>query len=56
MNKLFIKSYHLVLLMDVIKMEGGIGYNKTVPVKGSFKINRSQCDKYYEYMIRLDNC
>lgn len=42
--------------MDVIKMEKGMGYNKNVLVKGSFKINRSQCDEYYEHMVQLDNC
>lgn len=50
-NKMFVEGYHLVLLMDVIKMEGGMSYKKTVLWKRSFKINRSQCDEYYEHMI-----
>lgn len=44
MNKLLVEGYHLALLMGVIKMKGRMGYNKTALVKGSFKINRSQCD------------
>lgn len=56
MNKLLVESYHLVLLMDIIKMEGGIGDNKTELVKGSLKINRSQGEEYYEHMIQRDNC
>jgi len=42
-----------VLLIDVIKMEGGIGYNKAGLVKASFIVNRSQCDECYEHMTQI---